>query len=68
MSEDLTAEWLKYAKFTINEEEIVSSKFLRPQKKLQGAKANCVVTTTNYQKSLATGDISLDGRRVRLIY
>ncbi|MEX1035582.1 MAG: hypothetical protein WDZ54_06460, partial [Sneathiella sp.] len=68
ISQDLTAEWLKYAKFTINDEEIVSSKFLRPQKSLKDARANCVVTTTTYQASLATGEMSMKGRSVRLIY
>ena len=68
ISQDLTAEWLKYAKFTINDEEIVSSKFLRPQTSLKGATANCVVTTTVYSAGLATGEMSMKGRSIRLIY
>ncbi len=68
MEEDLTAEWLKYAKITIDGDEIVSTKFLLPQERLLNADSACVKTTTKYQASLAAGKISLSGRNVRLSY
>lgn len=68
MEEDLTAEWLKYAKITIDGGEIVSTKFLLPQERLLNADSACVKTTTKYQASLAAGKISLSGRNVRLSY
>ncbi|MCC3304981.1 hypothetical protein [Sneathiella sp. HT1-7] len=68
ISEDLTSEWLKYAKVTIDGEEIVSSKFLRPQERLEGAKSNCVVTVKTYQTDLLKGRMSLRGRAIRLLY
>ena len=66
--EDLTVEWLKYAKILINGAEIVSTKFLRPQERVEGAKSNCVVTTTKFTNELKTGALSLEGRNVRLSY
>lgn len=68
IQQDLTAEWLRYAKITIGETEVVSGKFILQQPSLQNAESACVVTTTLYQANLLTQDIWLKGRKVTLSY
>lgn len=65
-AERLQFAWLNGARIVINDQDIVSTRFLKPWERGTPPVANCVTTTIPFSEDLVTGTFALKGNDIHI--